>query len=354
MAGYGSDAKRVAEAFVAGVNAYVALTERKAYPPRPPVLFADTARAWALRATWLDYRTTTAWSPTAPSTAMLALLFIDLDRFKEVNDTLGHDQGDLLLLEAARRIAASVRALDTVARLAGDEFTVILPAVGDADIAGDIAQAILEQIAAPYRLAGELVVVSASIGVATYPKDADNAEALLASGQFALHYQPIVNLRTGKVCKAEALIRWSHPVRGPIHPVDFIAVAEESGLIIDIGRWVLTEALDQLARWQGLLGKGFQISVNKSPVEFCAPASGPESWSSMIERRNVPVGSLVIEITAGSLMEQNADVMDQLSRFQAAGIEIALDDFGTGYSSLSYRRRLDIDHIKIDSPSSAR
>ncbi|MDF3834977.1 EAL domain-containing protein [Cupriavidus basilensis] len=322
---------------------------------------------------------------------VLALLFIDLDRFKEVNDTLGHDQGDLLLLEAARRIAASVRASDTVARLAGDEFTVILPAVGDAGVAEGIAQAILERIAAPYRLAGELVVVSASIGVATYPKDADNAEALLvcadqamfaakeegrnrwkvftqallqaererlritqdlrtalASGQFALHYQPIVNLRTGKVCKAEALIRWDHPVRGPIHPADFIAVAEESGLIIDIGRWVLTEALNQLARWQVLLGKGFQISVNKSPVEFCAPASGPESWSSMIERRNVPVGSLVIEITEGSLMEQNADVMDQLSRFQAAGIEIALDDFGTGYSSLSYLRRLDIDYIKID------
>ncbi len=321
----------------------------------------------------------------------LALLFIDLDRFKEVNDTLGHDQGDQLLLEAARRIAASVRASDTVARLAGDEFTVILPAVGDAGVAEGIAHAILERIAAPYRLAGELVVVSASIGVATYPKDADNAEALLvcadqamfaakeegrnrwkaftqallqaererlritqdlrtalASGQFALHYQPIVNLRTGKVCKAEALIRWDHPVRGPIHPADFIAVAEESGLIIDIGRWVLTEALDQLARWQVLLGKGFQISVNKSPVEFCAPASGPESWSSMIERRNVPVGSLVIEITEGSLMEQNADVMDQLSRFQAAGIEIALDDFGTGYSSLSYLRRLDIDYIKID------
>ncbi len=322
---------------------------------------------------------------------VLALLFIDLDRFKEVNDTLGHDQGDLLLLEAVRRITASVRASDTVARLAGDEFTVILPAVGDAGVAEGIAQAILQQIAAPYRLAGELVMVSASIGVATYPKDADNAEALLvcadqamfaakeegrnrwkvftqallqaererlritqdlrtalAAGQFALHYQPIINLRTGKVCKAEALIRWNHPVRGPIHPADFIAVAEESGLIIDIGRWVLTEALDQLARWQVLLGEGFQISVNKSPMEFSAPASGPESWSGMIERRNVPVGSLVIEITEGSLMEQNADVMDQLSRFQAAGIEIALDDFGTGYSSLSYLRRLDIDYIKID------
>lgn len=321
----------------------------------------------------------------------VALLFIDLDRIKEVNDTLGHDQGDLLLLEAVRRIADSVRASDTVARLAGDEFTVILPAVGDAGVAERVAQAILERIAAPYRLAGELVVVSASIGVAMYPQDADNAEALLvcadqamfaakkegrnpskvftrallqaekerlritqdlrtalATGQFALHYQPIVDLRTGKVCKAEALIRWNHPVRGPIHPADFIAVAEESGLIIDIGRWVLTEALEQLVRWQAVLGKDFQISVNKSPMEFCAPASGPESWSGVIESRNVPVGSLVIEITEGSVMEQSADVVNQLSRFQAAGIEIALDDFGTGYSSLSYLRRLDIDYIKID------
>ncbi|WP_137927210.1 EAL domain-containing protein [Cupriavidus sp. 2SB] len=322
---------------------------------------------------------------------VLGLLFIDLDRFKEVNDTLGHDQGDQLLLEAARRIAGSVRASDTVARLAGDEFTVILPEVGDAGVAANIAEAILKQIAAPYRLAGELVEVSASIGVATFPKDADNAEALLvyadhamfaakeegrnrwkvftqsllqaererlritqdlrtalASNQFALHYQPIVDLRTGKVCKAEALIRWNHPLRGPIPPADFIAVAEESGLIIDIGRWVLAEAVDQLARWQALLGKDFQISVNKSPIEFRAPASGPESWSSMIERRKVPVGGLVIEITEGSLMEQSIDAMDQLSRFQAAGIEIALDDFGTGYSSLSYLRRLDIDYIKID------
>jgi len=321
----------------------------------------------------------------------LALLFIDLDRFKEVNDTLGHDQGDLLLLEVVRRITASVRDSDTVARLAGDEFTVILPTVGDADVAEGIAEAILERIAAPYTLAGELVAVSASIGVAIYPNDADNAEALLvcadqamfaakkegrnrakvftrallqaererlritqdlraalAAGQFALQYQPIVDLHTGKVCKAEALIRWNHPVRGPIHPADFIAVAEESGLIVDIGRWVLAEALEQLVRWQVLLGKDFQISVNKSPMEFAAPASGPESWSGMIERRNVPVGSLVIEITEGSVMEQSADVMDQLSRFQAAGIEIALDDFGTGYSSLSYLRRLDIDYIKID------
>ncbi|GJG98492.1 EAL domain-containing protein [Cupriavidus pauculus] len=321
----------------------------------------------------------------------LALLFIDLDRFKEVNDTLGHDQGDLLLLEAVHRISASVRASDTVARLAGDEFTVILPSVGDAGVAEGIAKAILEQIAAPYRLAGELVVVSASIGVAIYPNDADNAESLvvcadqamfaakkegrnrwkvftkallqaekerlritqdlrtaLDAGQFALHYQPIVDLRTGKVCKAEALIRWNHPVRGAIHPADFIAVAEESGLIIDIGRWVLAEALEQLVRWQALLGNDFQISVNKSPMEFCVPASGSESWSGLIERRNVPVGSLVIEITEGSVMEQGADVIDQLSRFQAAGIEIALDDFGTGYSSLSYLRRLDIDYIKID------
>lgn len=321
----------------------------------------------------------------------LALLFIDLDRFKEVNDTLGHDQGDQLLLEAVRRIAASVRASDTVARLAGDEFTVILPTVNDVGVAQGIAQAILERIAAPYRLAGELVVVSASIGVALYPKDADNAEALLVcadqamfaakkegrnrakvfskallhaekerlritqdlraaltAGQFALHYQPIVDLRTGKVCKAEALIRWDHPVRGSIPPDDFIPVAEESGLIIDIGRWVLAEALDQLARWQTVLGNGFQMSVNKSPMEFCAPASGPESWSGLIERRNVPVGSLVIEITESSVMEQGADVINQLSRFQAAGIEIALDDFGTGYSSLSYLRRLDIDYIKID------
>ncbi|WP_232346277.1 bifunctional diguanylate cyclase/phosphodiesterase [Cupriavidus sp. USMAA2-4] len=321
----------------------------------------------------------------------LALLFIDLDRFKEVNDTLGHDHGDLLLQEAARRITQAVRASDTVARLGGDEFTVILPNVSDPAVVDRIAQAILERIAAPYPLAGELVMVSASIGVATYPRDGESAETLvvradqamfaakaegrnrwkvftrallqaekerlrvtgdlrvaLAEKQFLLHYQPVVDLRTGRVCKAEALIRWNHPLRGPIEPADFIPVAEETGLIIEIGQWVLGQALDQLPRWQALLGRGFQISVNKSPVEFLAPPGAPDTWSDMIAQRQVPVGGLVIEITEGSLMSQDADVMDQLSRFQAAGIEIALDDFGTGYSSLSYLRRLDIDYIKID------
>jgi diguanylate cyclase (GGDEF)-like protein/PAS domain S-box-containing protein len=321
----------------------------------------------------------------------LALLFIDLDRFKEVNDTLGHDQGDILLQEVARRITSTVRSTDTVARLGGDEFTVILSNLGEPGAAEGIIREMLERIGAPLKLAEEMVVVSASIGVAMYPRDGDNAESLLVHAdqamfaskvagrnqwthftpalqraeqerlritndlrvaleerQFAMHYQPVVDLRTGKVCKAEALIRWRHPVRGAIDPGDFIPVAEETGLIIDIGQWVLSEVLDQLMRWHTLFGRGFQVSVNKSPVEFRAHQATENSWPKVVNNRGVPERSLIVEITEGSLMAQNAEVIEHLNAFRRAGIEIALDDFGTGYSSLSYLKRFDIDYIKID------
>jgi len=325
------------------------------------------------------------------SSTQLALLFIDLDRFKEVNDTLGHDQGDILLKEIARRISAIVRGTDTVARLAGDEFTIILPDLPDPGVAATIIRGLLARIATPLQLGEESVEVSASIGLAMYPRDADSAESLLVradqamfaaksagrnqwavftpalqraeqerlrvtsdlrvaleQGQLAVHYQPIVDLRTGKVRKAEALIRWTHPMRGEIDPADFIPVAEDSGLIVEIGKWVLNQALDQLTRWHATLDNALQVSVNKSPVEFRAHQSGVESWPKVVERRGIPPHSLVVEITEGSLMEDNAEVVEHLHDFRRAGIDVALDDFGTGYSSLSYLKRFDIDYIKID------
>jgi len=322
----------------------------------------------------------------------LALLFIDLDRFKEVNDTLGHDQGDVLLKEIARRISAIVRGTDTVARLGGDEFTIILPNLPDAGAAAPIIRSLLARIATPLQLGEESVEVSASIGLALYPRDADSAESLLVRAdqamfsaknagrnqwavftpalqraeqerlrvtsdlrvaieqkQLAVHYQPIVDLRSGLVHKAEALIRWTHPVRGEIDPADFIPVAEDSGLIVEIGKWVLNEALDAVTRWHTVLGSTMQVSVNKSPVEFRASQSGGgESWPAVVARRGIPPRSLVVEITEGSLMDGSAEVVEHLGDFRRAGIEIALDDFGTGYSSLSYLKRFDIDYIKID------
>jgi len=325
------------------------------------------------------------------TSTQLALLFIDLDRFKEVNDTLGHDQGDILLKEIARRISAIVRGTDTVARLAGDEFTIILPDLPDASAATPIIRSLLARIAAPLQLGEESVEVSASIGVALYPRDADSAESLLvradqamfaaknagrnqwaaftpalqraeqerlrvtsdlrvalAQGQLTVHYQPIVDLLTGKVRKAEALIRWRHPVRGEIDPADFIPVAEDSGLIVEIGKWVLNKALDQLTEWHTTLDSTLQVSVNKSPLEFRAHQSGTESWPKVVERRGLPPHSLVVEITEGSLMADSAEVVEHLHEFRRAGVDIALDDFGTGYSSLSYLKRFDIDYIKID------
>ncbi|MEV8473686.1 EAL domain-containing protein [Ralstonia sp. UNC404CL21Col] len=325
------------------------------------------------------------------ASTQLALLFIDLDRFKEVNDTLGHDQGDVLLKEIARRISAIVRGTDTVARLAGDEFTIILPELPDAGAATPIIRALLARIAAPLQLGEESVEVSASIGVALYPRDADSAESLLVradqamfaaksagrnqwavftpalqraeqerlrvtsdlrvaltQGQLAVHYQPIVDLLTGKVRKAEALIRWTHPVRGEIDPADFIPVAEDSGLIVEIGKWVLNQALDQLVQWHARLDNTLQVSVNKSPLEFRAHLSSTESWPKVIERRGLPPHSLVVEITEGSLMADSDEVVEHLHEFRRAGVDIALDDFGTGYSSLSYLKRFDINYIKID------
>ncbi|CAJ0858098.1 hypothetical protein R20233_00560 [Ralstonia sp. LMG 32965] len=325
------------------------------------------------------------------ASTQLALLFIDLDRFKEVNDTLGHDQGDVLLKEIARRISAIVRGTDTVARLAGDEFTIILPELPDAGAATPIIRALLARIAAPLQLGEESVEVSASIGVALYPRDADSAESLLVradqamfaaksagrnqwavftpalqraeqerlrvtsdlrmalmQGQLAVHYQPIVDLLTGKVRKAEALIRWTHPVRGEIDPADFIPVAEDSGLIVEIGKWVLNQALDQLVQWHATLDNTLQVSVNKSPLEFRAHQSSTESWPKVVERRGLPPHSLVVEITEGSLMADSDEVVEHLHEFRRAGVDIALDDFGTGYSSLSYLKRFDINYIKID------
>ena len=323
--------------------------------------------------------------------ASVALLFIDLDRFKEVNDTLGHDQGDLLLKEIARRISAIVRGTDTVARLGGDEFTIILPNLPDAGAAAPIIHSLLARIATPVRLGEESVEVSASIGLALFPRDADNAESLLVRAdqamfaaksagrnqwavftpamqraeqerlrvtsdlriaieqkQLAVHYQPIVDLRSGKVRKAEALIRWTHPVRGEIDPADFIPVAEDTGLIVELGKWVLNEALDRLTHWHATLDPTLQVSVNKSPVEFRAHQVGGESWPKVVQRRGIPPHSLVVEITEGALMEDSAEVVEHLGDFRQAGIDVALDDFGTGYSSLSYLKRFDIDYIKID------
>jgi diguanylate cyclase (GGDEF)-like protein/PAS domain S-box-containing protein len=321
----------------------------------------------------------------------LALLFIDLDNFKEVNDTLGHDSGDVLLVEAGRRLQACVRQSDTVARMGGDEFTVILAELPNSDHLEGTLQKILHALAEVFQLGNEQVFVSASIGITIYPIDATPIEDLfknadqalyvakgagrnrfsfftpalqdaaqnrvrltgdlrtaLTEQQFRVVYQPIVDLATGAIHKAEALIRWHHPVRGLVSPAAFIPIAESSGLIVDIGEWVFQQAAHQVEAWRAKLAPDFQISVNKSPVQFQHSESCKVAWAQDLQQRGLPGDCIVVEITEGLLLDTSNSVADSLLGLSDAGIQVSLDDFGTGYSSLSYLQKFDIDFLKID------
>ena len=328
---------------------------------------------------------------TNRSRMKMALLFIDLDHFKDVNDTLGHSMGDLLLKEAAQRLNSCVREADTVARMGGDEFTVILGELDELSSVERIAQAILHKLSQPFQLDSEVVYLSASIGITLYPEDAAEADTLLknadqamyaakregrnrfsyftpfmqqaaqnrmrlvsdlrsalADNQFRVFYQPIVELATGNIHKAEALIRWQHPRRGLVAPTEFISIAEDTGMIVDIGNWVFHEVAQQAARWRELQRTEFQISINLSPVQLHSDGNIPATWFEYLQRFGLPGKCIVVEITEGLLLDASTAVGGQLLRFRDAGIEISLDDFGTGYSSLSYLNKFDIDYIKID------
>lgn len=321
----------------------------------------------------------------------LALLFVDLDHFKEINDTLGHSIGDTLLKEAADRLKACVRESDTVARFGGDEFTVLLGELIGPDCLPRIIQDILQKLAQPFRLGHEMSYLSASIGIALYPDDANNIEDLLKNAdqamyqakyagrnrycyftpsmqkaaqtrmwianelrdalnknQFWVAYQPIVELANGNIHKAEALLRWQHPSRGLISPAEFIPIAESSGLIVDIGEWVFREVASQVKQWRAMFHPDFQISVNKSPVQFHSAVDHKTSWIDYLQNLGLPGQSIVVEITEGLLLDAGGMVTEKFIGFRDAGIEVSLDDFGTGYSSLSYLKKFDIDYLKID------
>jgi diguanylate cyclase (GGDEF)-like protein/PAS domain S-box-containing protein len=322
---------------------------------------------------------------------LLALLFIDLDHFKDVNDRLGHAQGDVLLVEAARRISACVRASDTLARLGGDEFTVILAGLEHTSSVKRIAQNILSTLSAPFVLGDEQAFISASVGIAMYPADAQSVDDLLGCAdqamyaakhggrdrfsyftadlqqaarqrqfvasdlreaivrqQFEIHYQPIVQLQTGNIYKAEALLRWRHPERGLLPPAEFLPFAESNGLIVEIGDWVFRQAARQVQEWQRSLHPSFQVSVNKSPVQFRRDPDSYQSWFDYLHELNLPPDSLVVEITEDVLVDGASHVIDRLGQYRSMGLQVSLDDFGTGYSSLQHLTRFDIDFLKID------
>jgi diguanylate cyclase (GGDEF)-like protein/PAS domain S-box-containing protein len=323
----------------------------------------------------------------------LALMFIDLDHFKEVNDTLGHEAGDNLLIQASKRIAGCIRESDTLARLGGDEFTIILPGLSDPKRIGTLADTIINALGKPFMLNETTAYVSASIGITLYPQDADNLTSLLKNadqamyvakgrgrnqysyftssmqesaqmrlqlsndlrlaldaGQFEIYYQPIIDLSTGRPVKAEALLRWHHPKLGPVSPAIFIPLAEEIGLINEIGDWVFRQAALKAKRWcsnQHEHLASMQISVNKSPRQFITGENnlGLISWMKALD---IPASCIVVEITEGLLMDDRSEVRDKLLAFRDAGIQVSLDDFGTGYSAMSYLQRFDIDYLKID------
>ena len=321
----------------------------------------------------------------------LALLFIDLDRFKEINDTLGHAKGDVMLVEAARRIRGCVRESDTVARLGGDEFTVILSEFNGRPQIERIAQHIIQELVHPFYFENDEMgyYISASIGISLYPDDATDLEGLLkhadqalyvakaegrsrfsyftpsmqqealekqalthdlrqalAKNELHVYYQPIMELASGRIVKAEALLRWKHPKRGMVSPATFIPLAEESGLIVEIGEWVFQQAIACVERWREQFGRVIQISVNKSPVQFEQPAKRP--WSDWLTSLRLPGNSVTVEITEGLLLKASPKVEQQLLEFRNSGIEVSIDDFGTGFSSLSYLNQFDIDYLKID------
>lgn len=322
----------------------------------------------------------------ADKSAPFALLFLDLDYFKGVNDTLGHEVGDALIRAVAARMRSEVGARGTIARVGGDEFGVVHTHIGVEDDATDLAREIIRAVRKPFFIGHHRILIGCTVGIALYPRDGDTVLSLLKSAdlalyeakgfgrgtarvytpslgqssqerhrlqldlneawrqsQFSLSYQPIFETCTRRLAGFEALLRWNHPERGPVRPDIFVPLAEDSGLIVPLGAWVLEEACRVAAQWPGNLF----VSVNMSPVQFRG-ASGQEQVFSALERSGLPAARLEVEITESTLLLDGLAVTEAITDLRAIGVAIALDDFGTGYSSLSYLKTLSISRVKVD------
>ena len=320
-------------------------------------------------------------------------MFIDLDRFKSVNDSLGHSAGDELLVEVAQRLSAGRRAVDTVARLGGDEFVVVLHDVADDDVAFDIARTIVDRLRQPFEIRGREIVVTASVGLTVSPGAADlDPETVLHEADAAMYdakshggdrvsmfdkevwtrtirrieteqalrhaiehdelfleYQPVYDLATGAIVSVEALIRWRHPERGLVPPAEFIPVAESTELIVPIGEWVLDKVCAQVGEWQRLDTTGsFRCAwVNVSGRQLARPHF-PTVVEAALERHGLAPTALGLELTESTLIDEAETPGTELRDIEALGVRVAIDDFGTGYSSLLYLLRFRVDILKID------
>ena len=320
----------------------------------------------------------------------LALLLLDMDRFKEVNDTLGHDVGDRLLQAVADRLQQCLREMDSVARLGGDEFTIILENIADAESASAVAKKVSAAFQAPLILQERELFATASIGITFYPGDAQDADALLKNadiamyhakrqgggtfqlytaqmytqavrqrtleghlrsaltkGELTLHYQPQIEIRSGTIVGVEALLRWRNHELGQVAPAQFIPLAEETGLIIPIGEWVLQTACAQNKAWQAAGLPPLMVAVNLSARQF-RQKNFLQAVLRILQITGLDPRYLELEITESIIMESAEEAIDMLQQLNALGVQVSVDDFGTGYSSLAYLKRFAVDRLKID------
>ncbi len=321
----------------------------------------------------------------------IAVLSLDLDKFKEVNDSFGHDVGDQLLKQVGERILACIREIDTVSRLGGDEFCIVIENVNQAVNINRIANSILQSISRPFLLSDHNIFVSTSIGIAFYPDDTIDIDDLLKNSDQAMYfaknkgrncfqyytdemqeqalykmhlsrdlhsaidqnqlfieYQPIIDLNDGLIYKAEALLRWDHPQHGLVDSNEFIALAEENGAITSIGEWVFAQVLEALKTLSSACDSDFQISINASPLQFRESENYIDQWHEKLTNAGLNTDAILIEIVESLVVDVDQVVLDKLLLFRDHGIPVALDDFGTGYFSLSSLQKLDIDYLKID------
>ncbi len=324
------------------------------------------------------------------SDELACVMFVDLDRFKTINDSLGHSVGDRVLKAVADRLQQCLRPQDTVSRMGGDEFVLVVPRIGSPDGAAEIANRLIETVSTPYSIDGQLVRVTPSVGISLYPRDGDSVQALLGSadaamyraksigrrtlqfytselrsfsperlrlendlygalerGELLLHYQPRFDLRDGTLSAGEALLRWRHPERGLLCSTDFIALAEDTGLIAPIGAWVLRQACEQNRRWQDAGLPIVPIAVNLSARQFRADGH-LDKVAAMLGTIGLEPRMLELEVTESVLMQHRQDALAMLATLSDLGVRISIDDFGTGYSSLAYLRRFPADLLKID------